>query len=93
MMDNIRKIIIEEDAIRAAAASKTKARIKANKINGTKAMKSIIDKRIEAKKIAERKHTPISISNEPPKPTLQPTVELVADNVSICSKFIEKNST
>ncbi len=51
MMDNIRKIIREEDGIRAEAASKIKARIKANENkNGIEAMKSLLNKRIAAKK-------------------------------------------
>jgi hypothetical protein len=52
MMDNIRQIIREEDGIRAEAASKIKARIKANvNKNDIDSMKSLLNKRIAAKKI------------------------------------------
>ncbi len=51
-MDNIRQIIREEDGIRAEAASKIKARMKANENkNGIDAMKSLLNKRIAAKKV------------------------------------------
>ena len=51
MMDNIKQIIREEDGIRAEAVSKIKARIRANaNKNGIASMKSLLDKRIAAKK-------------------------------------------
>ena len=52
MMDNIKQIIREEDGIRAEAVSKIKARIRANaNKNDIASMKSLLDKRIAAKKI------------------------------------------
>jgi len=52
MTDNIKQIIREEDGIRAEAVSKIKARIRANaNKNDIASMKSLLDKRIAAKKI------------------------------------------
>jgi hypothetical protein len=51
MMENIKQIIREEDGIRAEAASKIKAAVKRNENkNGIQNVKSILNKRIAARK-------------------------------------------
>jgi len=51
MMDNIKQIIREEDGIRAEAANKIKAAVKRNENkNGIQSVKSILNKRIAARK-------------------------------------------